>query len=59
MPLFIPPLCGGQPKEYYVRVDGKAMLAWPHKLPHIWDWLKVANNTGSDRNDGHEVQIWK
>ena len=47
-----------------IRVDGKkqpcleAMLAWPHELPHIWDWLKVANNTGSDRIDGHEVQIW-
>ena len=47
-----------------IRVDGKkqpcleAALAWPHELPHIWDWLKVANNTGSDRIDGHEVQIW-
>ena len=47
-----------------IRVDGReqpcmeAKLALRHKLPHIWDWLKVANNTGSDNIDGHEVQIW-
>ncbi|XP_003383019.1 PREDICTED: uncharacterized protein LOC100636059 [Amphimedon queenslandica] len=52
-------------EEYYViEVDGKkgqcldALLAWPHELPHIWDWLKVAKNNGTRKIGIYELQVW-